>query len=388
METPLKILLLEDDDDDAELIRHELRKQKVPCELLQVKTRDAFIGSLLQNSFDLILSDYTLPAFDGQSALRLARQRNVECPFIFISGTIGEERAVESLKMGASDYVLKNRPERLGAVIKRALKEAEERAKRIQSERKLAAAETLFRTLVEKSLVATYIIQDWRFSYVNPKMADLLGCRQEDLTARHVLDFVVEEDRARVENSVRQRLDEGVESLHCELRLARNDGAIIEAEVLGSRIEMNGQPAIVGTLLDVTLTNWMARVLTESEAEFRSAFDWAPVSMVEMDLATGQFLRLNKKFCETTGYSPADLLQKSFLEIAPPDDHEANFDAFQRMLAGENNDAWHKMRILRADGQIAWIAIAASLVRDAAGSPLRTIAVLQALPHGEGQERS
>lgn len=379
METPLKILLLEDNDDDAELIQHELRRQKVSCELSQVRTRDAFAEALLRNSFDLILSDYTLPAFDGKSALRWARQRNVECPFIFVSGTIGEERAVESLKMGASDYVLKNRPERLGPVIRRALREAGERARRLESERKLVEAETQFRILVEKSLVATYIIKDGKFSYVNPKMTDLLGYGQEELTSRPLLDFVIEEDRTKVEENLRRRLEEGVESIHYELRLIRNDGAVVETEALGSRIELNGQSAIIGTLLDVTLNNWMERVLAESEAEFRTAFEWAPIGMVEMDLATGQFLRLNKRFCEMTGYSPTDLLQKSFLEIAHPDDHEANFDAFQGMLAGDNNGAWHKMRILKADGLIAWISLAASLVRDASGSPLRTIAVIQNL---------
>src|SRR5882724_174502 len=123
----LNILHLEDNPTDGELIQSVLHAAGISCVIERVETRADFQAGLEQKRFDLILSDYTLPSFDGASALELARQKSPEIPFIFVSGTIGEEVAVDSLKRGASDYVLKDRLTRLVASVQRALREAQER---------------------------------------------------------------------------------------------------------------------------------------------------------------------------------------------------------------------------------------------------------------------
>src|SRR6266540_2663166 len=109
----LRILHLEDDPADAELIRVKLKAMDIACAIERVETKADFLARLEQQCFDLIISDYTLPGFDGRSALKIARQKCPEVPFIFVSGTIGEEVAVDSLKQGATDYVLKDRLSRL-----------------------------------------------------------------------------------------------------------------------------------------------------------------------------------------------------------------------------------------------------------------------------------
>src|SRR5258708_40323004 len=116
MPTPLKLLILEDNAFDAELEVGKLQAAGYDCDWRQVQTREEFEASLDRPEFELILADYNLPNFDGLSALGLLRERGLEIPFVLISGTLGEERAIESLKAGATDYVMKGRDERLAPV--------------------------------------------------------------------------------------------------------------------------------------------------------------------------------------------------------------------------------------------------------------------------------
>lgn len=134
MNQPLRILHLEDNPNDAELVIDRLALDGLACESVRVETRADFLAALEQGEFDLILSDYSIPSFDGGSALILAREKRPDVPFIFVSGTIGEERAIEALKAGATDYVLKDRSARLGPAIQRALRDVEERAQRRRAE--------------------------------------------------------------------------------------------------------------------------------------------------------------------------------------------------------------------------------------------------------------
>ena len=129
MTSPLRILLLEDSTDDAELIRELLNGDQVVCELTRVQTRAEFTAALKAGDIDLILADYKLPSFDGISALKIALGESPDLPFIFVSGTLGEELAIEALKIGATDYVLKTRLSRLVPSVQRALREARERKK-------------------------------------------------------------------------------------------------------------------------------------------------------------------------------------------------------------------------------------------------------------------
>ena len=138
---PLRILSLEDDAHDAELIQELLEAEGMACQLFRVDSEGAFSASLEQGEIDLILADYTLPAFDGMSALKQAMTVRPEVPFIFVTGTLGEEVAIEALKVGATDYVLKTRLSRLVPSVLRALREAKERTERKQTEKALRRSE-------------------------------------------------------------------------------------------------------------------------------------------------------------------------------------------------------------------------------------------------------
>jgi CheY-like chemotaxis protein len=129
LKRPIRLLHLEDDAADQVFVREMLHSDGLPCELVAVKTRTDFESALTRGHYDLIISDFSLPSFDGLGALALARELSPATPFIFFSGTIGEDVAVASLKNGASDYILKQRPQRLATAIRNALLGAEERSR-------------------------------------------------------------------------------------------------------------------------------------------------------------------------------------------------------------------------------------------------------------------
>src|SRR5581483_2365843 len=129
----LDILHLEDNPFDAEILQTQLKTEEPEAAITCVQTRREFESALGQGEYDLIISDYSIPGFDGLEALRMARRTQPATPFIFCSGTIGEERAVEALKEGATDYVIKDRPARLLPAIRRALEESAAARERVQA---------------------------------------------------------------------------------------------------------------------------------------------------------------------------------------------------------------------------------------------------------------
>jgi signal transduction histidine kinase/CheY-like chemotaxis protein len=140
--SPLRILLLEDSAHDAEIIRELLEAGHFDCDVTCVQTRDEFIAGLQDAGLDLILADYKLPSFDGLSALNLALDARADLPFIFVSGSLGEEVAIEAVKIGATDYVVKSRLSRLVPSVQRALREARERVDRKKAEEAFRRSET------------------------------------------------------------------------------------------------------------------------------------------------------------------------------------------------------------------------------------------------------
>ena len=187
----LRILLVEDNAPHAELVEHFLRDSGLKFQVTRVETRDAFIGQLEQHPPDMILSDYALPSFDGYAALAIAKDKVPNIPFIFVTGTMGEEVAIETLKNGATDYVLKTRLARLGPAVHRALRETADRRERQRAEDKLR------RSLDQLRALTSY------------------------------LQYVREEERTRIAREVHDELGQALTGLKLDMswlaaRLARN----------------------------------------------------------------------------------------------------------------------------------------------------------------------
>jgi len=149
MSTELRILHLEDNENDALLIEATLQRNHFQCEIDRVETRENFAAALDRGGYDLIISDFSLPSFDGLSALEMARQKRPDVPFLFVSGTIGEDTAIDALKSGATDYILKQRLARLVPAVHRALVDAAERAALRRAEEAMIQSENKYRHLFE-----------------------------------------------------------------------------------------------------------------------------------------------------------------------------------------------------------------------------------------------
>ncbi len=157
MKSPLRILHLEDNPNDAELIQATLESEGIVSHVTRVETQTDFFASIEQGGFDLILTDYTLPSFDGLSALKIALEKCPDVPFIFVSGTLGEEVAIEALKIGATDYILKQRLSRIVPSVHRALREAKERGERKRAEALLAEEKRVLEMIAKGNPLSTIL---------------------------------------------------------------------------------------------------------------------------------------------------------------------------------------------------------------------------------------
>lgn len=181
MSSPLRILLLEDNPSDAGLIQELLEADHFVSETKCVQTRPEFMVALESAGVDLILADYQLPAFDGLSALRLAQDMRPDVPFIFVSGTLGEEVAIEALKIGATDYVLKTRLSRLVPAVQRALREAQDRAERKKAEESARRSENELLEVIETiPALAFTTLADGSSVWVNRQWVEYTGLSSRD----------------------------------------------------------------------------------------------------------------------------------------------------------------------------------------------------------------
>src|ERR1700722_11320775 len=154
MSEQLKLVIAEDDDTDAMLIARNLARGGIKCTMHRVQTESDFVDALHDVKPDVIISDFSMPQFDGRRALEIAVVRAPETPFLFVSGTIGEQRAIDALQCGATDYILKSNMTRLPAAVQRAVREASARTAQRHSQQQLRSSEEQLRATVETS-------QDW-----------------------------------------------------------------------------------------------------------------------------------------------------------------------------------------------------------------------------------
>ena len=261
---PLRILHLEDNQLDAELVRTTLEGDGIGCEATRVETREGFEAALEEGGFDLILADHSLPSFDGFSALEIARNTYPDLPFILVSGAIGEESAVEAMRNGATDYVLKHRLERIGPAVRRAVRETEERRERKRAEEKYRS---IFENAVDGIFQSTV---EGRLLTANPAMARIFGydSPEEMMEAVSNLERLYVESGLWAEflNLIRQH---GTAS-NFETQMYCKDGSVIWISTNARAVydKDNDLAGFEGTLEDVTKRKEAEEALDEvKEAE-------------------------------------------------------------------------------------------------------------------------
>jgi len=251
---PLRILHLEDDADYCLFVRDLLADEGLAAEVVEVADRVAFEAALVTGRFDVILADFTLPGYSGLQALATAHERVPQTPFLLVSGTIGEQGAIESLRAGTTDYVLKQWPDRLVPAIRRAVDEARERERRQLAESELIRKESYFRALTDNSLeVVSLVDGEGCFLYTSPAMGRMLGYGPDTLIAKSVQDFLHPEDRAQAEQAFRIGLANPEQPVVVEFRFRHQNGSWVYLEANGqNRLNDPEVKAVVFNLRDAT----------------------------------------------------------------------------------------------------------------------------------------
>ena len=241
----------------------------------------------------------------------------------------------------------------------------------------LREAEAKYRTLVEHSLAGVAIIQDRRFRYANPKLAEILGYTQRELLALpSVLDVVHEDDRGIVQEKYRQRLEGDLQNAHYTARVRRKEGQVIDVEVNGCVTTYSGGKAIIDTVLDVTERRRAYRQLRESEKRFRSLFEESPIGIV-MAGTDMRIQRVNAAFCEMLGYAENELIGRSVVEITHTDDAAGTPESAARVIEDAAFIVRLNKRYKKKDGMIVTAETTVSIVKDDDGRPLYAVAMVE-----------
>ena len=236
MKTTLRILNLEDNVNDAELNQAMISARWPHCEFMRVDTKTDFQAALEDPDLDLILSDYTMPGFNGMDALKIAREKRPKIPFMFVSGTIGEDTAIEALKNGAIDYVLKHRLMRLIPAVDRALRDTESRAENERAEIAMRESEHKYREVFECLSDSAFLADEKSGKVIDTNRAaeKMLGCSRSEILGRKIVQLLPEMDKPGA-----------ADSAPFQCLLTRSSGSTIRVRVNTTRLTLHGHPLVL-----------------------------------------------------------------------------------------------------------------------------------------------
>ena len=274
MSTPIRVLILEDRAADAELMLHELRRARFAPDWRRAETESDYVA-LLNPDLDIILADYSLPQFDALRALNLLQEHGLDIPFIVITGIVSEEAAVECMKQGATDYILKNRLARLGPAVKRGLEDRQLRAERKQAEKALRASEERFRIAAQSvsDVVWQWDIESARLDWYGDIDALLgYGPGQFPRTIEAWEKILHLDDSPRVMAALEAHFKDD-RPYREEYRILRKDGSIAHWRDIGTALRDDRGKAyqMVGAIADITKQKQAEGQLRRSEAELKKA---------------------------------------------------------------------------------------------------------------------
>jgi diguanylate cyclase (GGDEF)-like protein/PAS domain S-box-containing protein len=353
----IKVLLVEDRPEDAELLLREMRRSGLDVDSRRVESEPAYETALQEFSPDLILSDYTLPGFDGPLALQIARRQRPDTPFIFVSGTIGEERAIEALRQGAVDYVLKDNRARLVPAIERALKDVADRSARRWALRQLEESEERFRFAMHYSPVGTALVTpEGRWISVNPALSDIVGYTESELLTSDVEAITHPDDRDADRVQMARMVARRIDTYQLNKRFIRRDGRVVWTQLNGSLVwQQNGKPQyFICQIQDITARMRAQEALRLSEERFRSIAEATQEWIWEID-AQGVYTFCSPAVEGILGYKPHDLIGRNCLDIVSPTTRSSVVDLLRRGV--NERRGWRDLvlHLRHAKGGIRWL---------------------------------
>jgi len=349
----LSILLVEDSLEDTELLMEHLRRAGLQVSFLRVDTPESMSKALANGLWDLVLSDYSLPRFDGFKALELLQATGIDIPFILVSGTIGEDVAVSALKAGAHDFMPKGRLTRLVPAIERELREASDRRMRREAETSLREMQEKFAAIGEAASDAILMTDShFRISYWNPMAERMFGFQSEYALGLDLFKLVLDPGGRDTFTELFQsalHLDPRPIGGHTiELTGRNKDGWEILLEVSLATVMLRGKWNAVAILRDVTQRKAMEQDWIEQLQFFQTVLETIP-NPVYYKGADGRYLGCNQAFGNYIGFPKEELFGKTLRDIAPPDYIQPHADVDLAILR-EKTSRTYEAEVLATDG--------------------------------------
>ena len=378
MDDSIHILHLEDDPMDAELVLAKLVEFDFACRITLVQERNEFEQALRNKVLDIILADYRLPLFDGVSALRLTLELCPDVPFIFVSGTMGEDAAIEALTKGATDYVLKHNLSRLPTAVRRALREARTLRERREARKALQSSNEMLRAIIEAAPVAIIglDLEGYVRSVWNPAAEKMLGWSAEEVMGQPLPS--VPTDGQEEFCGFRHKLLSGMSLDGVEVCRKRRDGTPIDCSIYASPLKddkgrIRGN---ISVLVDITERKRAEYALRESEAKYIDLYDNAPDMYVLIDAHSASIEKCNQTLADALGCSKEEIIGRPVFDIYHPDCQGWAKEAFQEFLAiGEVHDK--ELQLRTKDGSKLDVSLNASAVRTGDGTIVFSRATLR-----------
>lgn len=348
MAKPLRVLIVGDSENDASLILKALKRGGYSPASEQVKTPSTMASALMESEWDVVIADYRLLRFSAPAALKLLSESGRDLPFIVVSGSIGEDTAVEMMKAGAHDYVMKNNLKRLAPAVEREIGEALERQKRRQAEKALRDSEERLRAIVVNSPIGIATSgADRRFLSANDAFCRILGYTEAELQKMSFRDVTYPED-IELSVSMMEELDAGKMSFSgLEKRYIRKDGKVIIGRVMVNALrDHEGRPYLyIAELEDITESRQAEEALRRSEENFRNLIENLPVG-VTITSPEGETFLANKTFLKMRGYASEEEIKQSpaVSRYADPKDRERWLSLLKEWGRVEGFEMWAKRK--------------------------------------------
>lgn len=375
MGKPLMVLVVEDSEDDTLLLLRELRRGGYEPIHERVQSAKEMKEALARDSWDLVVSDHSMPAFSSLSALELLRESGfTDLPFVIVSGQIGEDAAVEAMKAGAQDYIMKDNLARLTSAISRELNEAEVRRSRRRAERALRESEERFRSLVQyASDIIVVLDAEGVIRYESPAVERVLGYKPEERIGKSAFDLLHPDDAEKVKEVIQEYLGKpGSKPPMIEYRVRAQDGTLRYFEAVSTNLlHEPGVSGIVVNARDVTERKQAEEELRQAEEKYRGIFENAVEGIYQVTVE-GRMVTANPAMAHILGYESPEDLTGSVTDVAEqlyvnPEDREE----FQRLTMLGDSVNGFETEMYRKDGRIVAVSFAARILRDpSTGEPI------------------
>ncbi|NLF40458.1 PAS domain S-box protein [bacterium] len=365
MNTTLNILVIDDSKADYLLVERHLRQHGLAARCRHAACIDEVREAIGNTGWDVVLSDYSMPGLDFRSVLDLLQSRQPDLPLILVSGSVGEEKAFELLRLGVWDFVLKDNLSRLVPAIEHSLREASDRRARRSAEEALRKSEEHFRTVFELASVGITQAdpQTRKWIRVNQKMCAITGYPAAELLRMSVTDILHPDDREE-DRRVFERLVRGdVPDSRIEKRYIRKDGSIAWVNV-NTTVMRDAAGRVVSTIAaieDITARKQAEQALADSVQRYRALFEGTAEGILVADADTRSFRYANPAICRMLGYSREELLKLCVDDIHPPDVLPRALDTF-RGQCGEKGPLVAELSCIRKNGETIEVSISTAAV--------------------------